>query len=760
MSTVWVRILNLESPTSEIFMSDLLRARQLVDTFTEWMTTKVAPIARSKFPEEWEAWTRELDIIRGHTEREVHVRIALVGTIGAGKSSFLNAVLGQEVLPVGVMEPCTAFVTLVRHRPGDAYEVRVDYVTEDEWRSDLASFVELLSTREDIDDNPSESKRLINAYKKRFQALLDVTDIADVDAASLLDEPLPLQVQEIFRAGSVETRSFADAREMQQRLNNLIHGKSGLWPLVKQVSISGPYECLQGGLELVDLPGLNDPNEARVEVTREYLRTSPFVWVLFPMVRGLTHDIQTILSDEKVLRTLVLSGSYTALSLVGTKADDIDANHAEQLGLDPETASQQEIVNAYRAMTVDKARGQLEKMVLELATASDRGETLERMLGLARNAQVHGTSAAAYCKLKHIGRRRKDFGIENPDDTGIPGIHRLLHRISDEVGAESVARSAVDRLAQLAAEISLFLRSNSKASSRELANARFQLQEEVSRLDARINTALSEARNSLEVHRKHFLSKLDPLLQSSIQGVRRTINIWRLIQHMTLKAIVGRNGAFKSPSTGVAYDFNGDLTDPLLNQLPVCWESYFTEDLGRVRDGFVQRVLDAGTEFSQRAARIVEDTLYRQDDLLEKQLIWFREKVSLLAQDTTLRLIDAITERRRELASKMPFVARQSMSPAYSAAENESGTGMKGRILQKLETEALSSAPVIYQTIQSDLLEGLNGLEAMILRMFNELAQTANEQAKTVAHNAAIDIDGAVDPEIIALLNSVPKVAL
>jgi hypothetical protein len=48
----------------------------------------------------------------------------------------------------------------------------------------------------------------------------------------------------------------------------------------------------------------------------------------------------------------------------------------------------------------------------------------------------------------------------------------------------------------------------------------------------------------------------------------------------------------------------------------------------------------------------------------------------------------------------------------------------------------------------------------MILRMFNELAQTANEQAKTVAHNAAIDIDGAVDPEIIALLNSVPKVAL
>ena len=41
---------------------------------------------------------------------------------------------------------------------------------------------------------------------------------------------------------------------------------------MKEVNVSGPYACLAGGLEFVDLPGLNDPNEARVEVTREYLR--------------------------------------------------------------------------------------------------------------------------------------------------------------------------------------------------------------------------------------------------------------------------------------------------------------------------------------------------------------------------------------------------------------------------------------------------------------------------------------------------------
>jgi hypothetical protein len=84
---------------------------------------------------------------------------------------------------------------------------------------------------------------------------------------------------------------------------------------------------------------------------------------------------------------------------------------------------------------------------------------------------------------------------------------------------------------------------------------------------------------------------------------------------------------------------------------------------------------------------------------------------------------------------------------------------MKGRILANLETGARSSAPVIYGTIQTDLLEGIKDLELIVLRLLNELAQTANDHARTVAHNAAVDIDGAaIDPQVVVLLDSVPEI--
>lgn len=741
-------------------MSDTNAAKLAFNQTARWLKTQVAPIAQ-KHPQQLEDWNREMRAIREQLANTDSVRVALVGTTGAGKSTFLNAVLGHELLPVGVMEPCTAFVTLVRYHAHSAYRVTVDFVTPTEWRRDLETLRALLTPTIDPDADMSETKRLLTAAKKRVQAVLgiEITDQTD-----LAKQALPPEAKAIFKEASSQQHEFDTVKEMQQHLRGFIRGDSPLWPLVKQVTISGPYTFLKGGIELVDLPGLNDPNEARIEVTREYLRTTPFVWVMFPMVRGLTHDIQAILHEEKLLRTLVMTGSYAALSLIGTKADDIDANIAVQLGLD-EDAELPEIIAAYRKQTIEKARDQLSSMVRDLSTSndsatSDSSDTVERMLSVTRQIQVHATSAAAYCRLRGIGRLRRDYGIPELEETGIPGIHRLLEQIDREVGARFAAQIALRRIEQLCNDVQFFFRGHQQTARPDLERASASLNQELQRLETRVSKAASEATLHYALHREAFLGKVDTLLEQSVLEVKRACQTWQGIHWATLKAVVTNDGVFRSPSTGKTYDLNADITEPLLNQLPVLWERYFTDDLGRVRDQFVDRLRGSTTDFGERATLTLEEALGRYDTMLQKQLESFHDKVKFLVQQADTQLKSEISARRRDLSNAIPNAVKTKMQPAYAAARDEVGAGMKTRVVQLLERSAVQTAPEMYDAIRQELLEGLTGLEQIAQRILQQLALTANQQAGNIAQNAAIDMnEAAVDPAIRDLLLGMPKVS-
>jgi hypothetical protein len=63
-----------------------------------------------------------LAALRGRL-RAARLRVLVVGEAKRGKSTLVNALLGREVLPVGVT-PLTALATAVRHGPDEHVEVR------------------------------------------------------------------------------------------------------------------------------------------------------------------------------------------------------------------------------------------------------------------------------------------------------------------------------------------------------------------------------------------------------------------------------------------------------------------------------------------------------------------------------------------------------------------------------------------------------------------------------------------------------------
>ena len=660
-----------------------------------WFMQKVAP-QKKVYPDQYSAWLRELSSIREQLTKTGNIRVALIGSTGAGKSTLLNAVLGQQVLPVGVMEPCTAFVTVVRHQEAMGYSVTIDFATAQEWRSEIDAFIATLAPGDSDDD--STSNQIVHVYRKKMEALYGVKLDHDVTAEALHQLQIPVEAAEIFKSGARKHWKFDDAKSMLEQLRKLVRGESVLWPLVKQVTIGGPYECLRGGVELVDLPGLNDPNEARIEVTREFLRSSPFVWLVFPMVRGLTKDLRSVLVDEKLLRTLVLSGTYNALSLIATKADDIDVDSAPQFGLDPNTCTQAELIQAFREATVVKAREQLQDFVRDLAHNGDSPDALVRMLDLAANAKVHAVSSSAYNRLQNIIRSNKDYGIDETSGTGIPAIHDQLRQIVHEVGEGLIARTSITRTQQLRDEVAFFFRAEASRNSPKVARVRASLDTEIHNLESRIEKAGVHAKAHLEASRDKFLSRIKPLSQASMQSLHRTFDNWRIIHWATLLALMYRDGVFKSPSNGKVFDLNADLTEPLMKHLPLSWEQYFTDDLGRARSDYELRITEAGSDFGQRVQLIVGQLGVKPDGMLKRQLKWFEEKVTLLSQRCTHTLEEQVGERRRELANKITLVSRDSLKPAFASAKLETGPGMKALTLDRLIPAATKAAPVIFST--------------------------------------------------------------
>jgi ribosome biogenesis GTPase A len=63
--------------------------------------------------------------------------IAICGATGAGKSSTLNALLDDNIVPTSGMRACTAVVTEISYHNNPNIEGDVAFLTEEEWKAEI-----------------------------------------------------------------------------------------------------------------------------------------------------------------------------------------------------------------------------------------------------------------------------------------------------------------------------------------------------------------------------------------------------------------------------------------------------------------------------------------------------------------------------------------------------------------------------------------------------------------------------------------------
>jgi|BioPla2DNA2_1021312.scaffolds.fasta_scaffold05725_7 hypothetical protein len=236
--------------------------------------------ASVKFPETQRECGKNSDAFKKQYENTVNenrlLRIAIIGQVKAGKSSFLNTFLfdGEEVLPKAAT-PKTANLTIIRH--DDDCRVEIEFYSQSDWDRLKASANEYRSIKEKYDiwvaDRNKQGKPIptnpnsasVASYKAAFE-MVEAAGVNCLDIPSLI-------------ASKKQTIRFDDLSLMREQLDEYVGDSGKLTPVTKAVYLYVNEPRLLD-LEIVDTPGLNDPVPARTERTRETLKETDVAFFL------------------------------------------------------------------------------------------------------------------------------------------------------------------------------------------------------------------------------------------------------------------------------------------------------------------------------------------------------------------------------------------------------------------------------------------------------------------------------------------------
>jgi len=173
-------------------------------------------------------------------------QIAIVGTIKAGKSMFINALLDREIAST-YPTPETASVTKFRSSPDTDY-VKVAFYTADEWREVWDSVVKASETSARKDD------------KEGFMEEYNSLNADSIKDGCLGKEPMTFRPK--------------DTEELKIIVDRYTSARYAEHYFAKEVEIGIAGLPLPTNVVFVDTPGLNDPVQFRSDITKAYLKSA------------------------------------------------------------------------------------------------------------------------------------------------------------------------------------------------------------------------------------------------------------------------------------------------------------------------------------------------------------------------------------------------------------------------------------------------------------------------------------------------------
>ena len=211
--------------------------------------------------------------------------IGITGVMNAGKSTMLNALLGQEVLGTSVV-PETANLTVINYAK-EPYAM-VNFWNAKEWQKIEEGAHVLKSMEAFVQESKAHFKEAFNSFvtENGRSERIDISELAN----------------------------YTSAKHSDKKCN-----------LVKSVELYTDLKFVQDGVSIVDTPGLDDPVIQREEITLEYLSQCDLLIHLMNAAQAATQKDIDFIIDALLYRNVA------QLLVVITRIDAIKEHELEEV---------------------------------------------------------------------------------------------------------------------------------------------------------------------------------------------------------------------------------------------------------------------------------------------------------------------------------------------------------------------------------------------------------------------------------------------
>lgn len=198
-------------------------------------------------------------------------RLMVVGEAKSGKSTFINAYLGKEILPMDVKQ-CTSAIVEIRY--GQKFVLHATYAD--------GRKIEI-SDEEEIRRFLKENAALDDEYRDIPVGMINLQLIIPNEGRRIAKS----EIKELQRIVKKDNYCNLSEDVYNRKIENYIEKKNPQWQdIVQKIEIEYPFEDEElKGIQIVDTPGVGA--EGRVgEITEKYITSANAVMFLKPIVGG------------------------------------------------------------------------------------------------------------------------------------------------------------------------------------------------------------------------------------------------------------------------------------------------------------------------------------------------------------------------------------------------------------------------------------------------------------------------------------------